>query len=293
MKGNVFDIQRYSIHDGKGIRTVVFLKGCPLRCKWCANPESWTLASQLFYKKSVCIHCHACVETCKNCEVTLENDEIKLHKCSDFAFVENCPTEALCVKGKWMEVEDVMQEIRKDLPFYQQSHGGVTISGGEPLLQHEFTLSLLKQCKAEGISTAVETTGYVDESILQNILPYVDLFLYDIKTMDNEKHKQWTGVENQRILKNLKMIAGKVDIMVRTPMIPNVNDTKEDIQQILEYLKSCGIHKYSLLPFHQYGSNKYEAIQIPYTMQDVGMHSEAYVEEMKCFVSNQGFSDEF
>ena len=292
MKGNVFDIQRYSIHDGKGIRTVVFLKGCPLRCKWCANPESWTLESQLFYKKSSCIHCHMCIDTCQNSEVTLENNEIKLQK-GNYDFVRVCPTEALCVKGTWMTVEEVMREIRKDLPFYKQSNGGVTFSGGEPLLQADFTLALLKQCKAEGISTAVETTGYVELSILDKILPYVDLFLYDVKTMNDEKHQYYTGVSNTKILSNLKYIAKKADIMVRTPMIPNVNDRYEDIQAILNYLKECNIHKYSILPFHQYGSNKYEALQIPYEMSGIAMHDEEYVNDVKLFIKKQGFSEEF
>lgn len=292
MKGNVFDIQRYSIHDGNGIRTVVFMKGCPLRCKWCANPESWKLESQLFYKKSNCIHCYMCIDTCQNSEVTLENNEIKISS-GNYDFVRVCPTESLCVKGKWMSVEEVMKEIRKDLPFYKQSNGGVTISGGEPLRQHEFTLELLKRCKEEGISTAVETTGHVDPKVLNESLPFVDLFLYDVKMMNSEDHKKWTGVGNELLLKNLKEISGKVNIMVRTPMIPNVNDTKEEIQKILDYLKICNIKKYSILPFHQYGSNKYEALQIPYQMHDVKMHSEEYINEIKEFVKKQGFIEEF
>ncbi len=292
MKGNVFDIQRYSIHDGNGIRTVVFMKGCPLRCKWCANPESWKLESQLFYKKSNCIHCHMCIDACQNSEVTLENNEIKISS-GNYDFVRVCPTESLCVKGKWMSVEEVMKEIRKDLPFYKQSNGGVTISGGEPLCQHEFTLELLKRCKEEGISTAVETTGHVDSKVLNEILPFVDLLLYDVKMMNSEDHKKWTGVGNELLLKNLKEISGKVNIMVRTPMIPNVNDTKEEIQKILDYLKICNIKKYSILPFHQYGSNKYEALQIPYQMHDVKMHSEEYINEIKVFVKKQGFIEEF
>ncbi len=292
MKGNVFDIQRYSIHDGKGIRTVVFLKGCPLRCKWCANPESWKLEPQLFYKKTSCIHCHMCIDTCQNSEVTLENDKIKLHN-GNYDFVRVCPTEALSVKGKWMTVDEVMNEIRKDIPFYKQSNGGVTISGGEPLRQFEFTKELLEVCKKEGIATAVETTGHVDTKALNEIVPFVDLFLYDIKMMDSDKHKEWTGVGNALILHNLKEISSKADIMVRTPMIPNVNDAKEDMQAILDYLKECNIKKYSILPFHQYGSNKYEAIQIPYKMHDVKMHSEEYVEEIKEYIKMQGFSEEF
>ena len=292
MRGNVFDIQRYSIHDGNGIRTVVFMKGCPLRCKWCANPESWKLESQLFYKKSSCIHCHMCVDSCKNSEVTLEDNEIKLHT-GDYDFVRVCPTEALCVKGNWMRVDEVMKEIRKDKAFYERSNGGITISGGEPLLQHEFTLELLKQCKLEGISTAIETTGHIKQEILEKVLPFVDLFLYDIKSMDTNVHKQYTGVGNEQILANLKYLSDKANIMVRTPMIPGVNDKKEDIEAITNYLKECNIRKYAVLPFHQYGSNKYDAIQIPYEMKDVKMHSEDYVNKIKEYITSQGFIDEF
>lgn len=272
MKGNVFDIQRYSIHDGKGIRTVVFMKGCPLRCKWCANPESWLLESQLFYKASTCIHCNLC---------------------NNFTDATKCPSEALCIKGKWMTVEEVMHEIRKDIPFYKRSNGGVTISGGEPLLQYEFTLELLKQCKEEGISTAIETTGFVDQAILTKVLPYVDLFLYDIKSMDSDIHKRWTGVDNHKILENLKYLANQADIMVRTPMIPEVNDKKEDIEAIMNFLKECNISKYALLPFHQYGSSKYEGLHLEYEMKHVKMHNEEYANAMKQYVKENGFSDEF
>ena len=290
--GIVFDIKRYAIHDGDGIRTTIFLKGCPLRCKWCANPESWKLESQLFYKKSSCIHCHMCVDSCRNNEVTLEDNEIKLHT-GDYDFVRVCPTEALCVKGNWMRVDEVMKEIRKDKAFYERSNGGITISGGEPLLQHEFTLELLKQCKLEGISTAIETTGHIKQEILEKVLPFVDLFLYDIKSMDTNVHKQYTKVGNEQILANLKYLSDKANIMVRTPMIPGVNDKKEDIEAITNYLKECNIRKYAVLPFHQYGSNKYDAIQIPYEMKEVKMHKEEYVNEIKEYILSKGFINEF
>ncbi len=297
MEGYVFDIQRYSIHDGAGIRTVVFLKGCPLRCKWCANPESWSLHPELFYIKSRCIGCKTCVGTCPNQEVISEGENIHVirEKCTeDVSWAGNCPTGALCVKGKRMETGEVFEEICKDLVFYRQSGGGVTFSGGEPLLQPEFVTEILRFCKEKGISTAVETTGYVSWKALEMALPYTDLFLYDVKTMDTEVHKKWTGLGNERILEHLKQLSGReADIMVRTPVIPNVNDRKEDIQAIMDYLKECQISKYNILPFHQYGSGKYESIGIPYEMADVKVPDEAYVQEMKNMIKEAGFSDQF
>lgn len=293
MTGNVFDIQRYSIHDGQGIRTVVFLKGCPLRCKWCSNPESWKAEPQLFYVRSRCIDCKTCVAVCQNREVEENGSSIKINweNCKgDYGWVEECPTGALCVKGRRMSAEEVMEEIRRDRIFYEYSGGGVTFSGGEPLLQEEFVLELLKTCREEGISTAVETSGSVSEETLRRVLPFVDLFLYDLKMMNSVKHKEWTGQDNKRILKNLKMLAEEgADITVRTPMIPGVNDSEEELLDIMEYLRACGIQKYSILPFHQYGSGKYESIGIPYELAWLGVHRGEAMNKRKAFISEQGF----
>ena len=237
IKGNVFDIQRYSIHDGPGIRTVVFLKGCPLRCKWCSNPESWNESPQLFYAASRCIGCRTCVTVCTNKEVTPEDRGVKIHwdrcKADKLDWVEQCPTKALTVKGKWMEISKVMSEIEKDIDFYRQSKGGITLSGGEPLLQPEFSYELLRLCNEKGIHTSVETTGCVPKENLEKILPVVDLFLYDIKLADTHKHKEWTGIGNEEILENLRWISKQSKkIFVRTPMIPEVNDKEQNILDI-------------------------------------------------------------
>ncbi|PWJ51858.1 glycyl-radical enzyme activating protein [Faecalicatena contorta] len=293
-QGNVFDIQRYSIHDGPGIRTVVFLKGCPLRCKWCSNPESWQEYPQLFYAASRCIGCMSCVENCPNGEVTAE-DGLKIHweKCrhENLQWTDVCPTKALSVKGKPMTTEEVFSEIMKDAAFYRRSNGGVTLSGGEPLLQADFAEGLLKMCKEEGIHTAVETTGFVSRGNLEKVLPYTNLFLYDLKSADSRVHKEWTGVDNHKIMENLQWLAGQgTDIFVRTPMIPGVNDKEQDILDIIEILQRNKICNYDILPFHQYGSAKYTSCGIEYTMQDVKAHEEEYVEKIRNMIRSYQLS---
>lgn len=293
MKAKVFDIQRYSIHDGRGIRTVVFLMGCPLRCKWCANPESWEDKPLLFYVKSRCIGCRTCVAACPNHEMAAEADHVRVcrENCSgEYAWVQDCPTGALGVKGKEMEVSEVLEEIRKDKVFYDRSGGGVTFSGGEPLLHKDFVLELLKACKAEGIQTAVETTGFIKEEDLLQVQPFTDLFLYDIKSMDTEVHRRWTGQGNEQILGNLRALAKTgAQIMVRTPVIPGVNDTEEDICEIMDFLEECGIRKYGILPFHQYGSGKYEAAGIPYALSGLQPPDEDYVGQISELIRRRGF----
>ncbi len=201
-----------------------------------------------------------------------------------------CPTEALSVKGEWMTVEEAFDEIIKDEVFYRQSGGGVTLSGGEPLMQSQFALELLKRVHEEGISTAVETTGAVSKEVLMGVMPYVNLFLYDFKHCDNDAHIKYIGASNNVIKSNLKALSeAGADIMVRTPLIPGVNDSKECIKQIMSTLKSCGIKKYSLLPFHQYGSGKYESIGIYYEFKELTAHDSEYVESLKEMIEKNGF----
>lgn len=298
MKGNVFDIQRYSIHDGRGIRTVVFLKGCPLRCKWCSNPESQQPMPSLFYSEANCIHCHTCVHACPDGEITVGPDGglvIDWEKCrnGDLSWVDQCPTNALRVKGGWMTPEDVVREVRKDMPFYG-ADGGVTFSGGEPLLQGQFVAETAAMCRAEGITTAVETTGCVSWEILDLVRPHIGQFLYDLKAMDPELHRKWVGADNRLILENLKRLAAcGADIMVRTPLIPGVNDREEEIDAILRYVKECGVRKYDVLPFHQYGSAKYQASGMPYSLGELQPPPAEQVERIREKIRAAGLSMEF
>lgn len=298
IKGMVFDIQRYSLHDGPGIRTIIFLKGCPLRCKWCSNPESQHTGPQLFFTKSRCIRCGHCVESCTNNEVTMTKDGIKVNwdavDNENLEWARVCPTEALSVKGEWMTVEEAFNEVIKDEVFYRQSGGGVTLSGGEPLLQSQFALELLKRVHEEGISTAVETTGAVSKEVLFAVMPYVDLFLYDFKHCDDEAHVKYIGASNNLIKSNLKALSeAGADIMVRTPLIPGVNDSKECIKEIMRILKAYGIKKYALLPFHQYGSGKYESIGMSYELKELSAHDSKYVEGLREMIEKDGFISSF
>jgi len=294
VKGLVFDIQRYSLHDGPGIRTIIFLKGCPLKCKWCSNPESQQTGPQLFFTKSRCIRCGLCVKSCPNNEVVMTKDGIRVNwdavDNTNLQWTKACPTGALSIKGEWMTVEEAFYEIMKDEVFFRQSGGGVTLSGGEPLMQSQFAFELLKKVQEEGISTAVETTGAVQKEVLLAVAPYVDLFLYDFKHCDNDAHIKYIGASNTLIKSNLKALAeAGADIMVRTPLIPGINDSKECIAGIMGTLKSFGIKKFSLLPFHQYGSGKYESIGACYELKGLSVPDSEHVESLKNMIEKEGF----
>ena len=254
MKATVFDIERNSYVDGPGIRTAVFFKGCNLRCAWCHNPESQSPKPQMMFYKNKCMGCGKCREKCPH---NLESCDL-CGKCSLF-----CPQDARDICGKEYTVDEVLKEVLKDKAFYETSGGGVTFSGGECMLQIEFLTKILKACKENGIHTAVDTAGHVPFEIFERIIPYTDLFLYDVKCFDSDKHRQYTGVENQLILKNLKsLLAKSTPVWIRIPIIPTVNDTEEELQRIKEYLSSCGIpEKVELLPYHAMGEHKYAALR--------------------------------
>ena len=253
MKATIFDIQRNSYVDGPGIRTTVFFKGCNLRCLWCHNPESQSPKPQMMFFKNKCTGCGKCKEKCPN---ALEKCEL-CGKCTIY-----CPHDAREICGKEYTVDEVMREILKDKIFYENSGGGVTFSGGECMLQIDFLEEILKACKENGIHTAVDTAGHVPYERFERILPYTDLFLYDIKCFDSEKHKQYTGVGNELILENLKrLLATDKSVWIRIPIIPTVNDTEEEIRSIRSFLLFCGTpEKVELLPYHAMGEHKYAAI---------------------------------
>ena len=250
-KAMIFDIQRNSFVDGPGIRTTVFFKGCNLRCKWCHNPESQSFEKQMMFYKDKCTGCGKCREVCPN----------HLKKCDFCGKCElYCPADARKVCGREYTPAEVFAEVIKDKAFYDNSGGGVTFSGGECMLQLDFLREILEKCKSEGIHTAVDTAGNVPWKSFEKILPFTDLFLYDIKAFGAELHRKGTGVSNELILENLKNLSGRADIIVRIPVIGGYNDNDEEIRQIADFLKQIKIIKAELLPYHAMGEHKYTAL---------------------------------
>ena len=259
--GIVFDIKRYAIHDGPGIRTTVFLKGCLLNCPWCHNPEGKAREQEIMWWKERCEGCKDCQSVCTKDAISFSDgslilDKTKCDLCGACTAV--CSSEALKLVGQKMTVDQVMREIEKDIAFYDESGGGVTLSGGEPLLQPDFSDSLLTACKELGIHTAVDTCGHMDSEILLRISRHVDLFLYDLKVIDDDKHRKFTGVSNGLIMKNLKNLSDSgQQIIVRFPLVPGVNDSQKDIHELGEFVSSLkGVRELNILPYHKGGAEK-------------------------------------
>ncbi|MFW6309314.1 MAG: glycyl-radical enzyme activating protein [bacterium] len=262
IKGTIFDIQRFSIHDGPGIRTTVFFKGCPLNCLWCHNPESINKYPELSYDKLKCIGCNLCLEVCSQKAIINNVKDEKIHyreRClSCWQCVQECPANALKIQGEKYNLKDVFREVKEDLPFYEESGGGVTLSGGEPTVQIEFCRELLKKCKSEGIHTALDTSGYSTWNNLKSILPFLDLILFDLKHMEASRHKKLTGVSNQLILDNLTKINREgIPVDVRIPVIPGYNDSKQNLSSTANFINNLeNIKKVTLLKYHQLGLSK-------------------------------------
>lgn len=267
MKGVITEIERFALKDGPGIRTTVFFKGCNMACKWCHNPETLPLKPQLMTYPEKCIGCGACVKACKFGAREIVGGALRYNRsaCTNCgACASHCFTGALVMAGKEMTVDEVMAEVLQDQPYYRNSGGGVTLSGGEVSTQPEFACELLQALKAAGISTAIETNLYAPWAVYQSLLPLVDLIMFDIKIFDPELHKKWTGVNNQRILENAKKVADLgIPFLVRTPVIPGVNDTEEEIGRIAEFVGQLGgAQYYELLLFNPLGESKYNALEM-------------------------------
>ena len=263
--GIVFDIQKFSLHDGPGIRTTVFLKGCGLRCWWCHNPESQQPRPELLLRTELCIQCGACVGECPQAAIQPDGprfitDRDVCARCG--SCVATCAANARELVGQEMTVEQVMDVVLRDIMFYDESGGGVTFSGGEPLLQGDFVLDLLAACKAHELHTVVDTCGYANTDILARVRPYVDLFLYDVKVLDDARHREVTGASNTLILDNLRYLAEhQHPVLVRVPLIPNINDDEHNLRQLGELVRSMpNIQGVNVLPYHKLGQDKHERL---------------------------------
>jgi pyruvate formate lyase activating enzyme len=291
-RGLVFNIQKYSLHDGSGIRTLVFLKGCPLRCVWCSNPEGQSCAPQLAYDERKCIGRQACEDACrKACEVDAiaARDDGKVSivadrctACGECVLV--CPSRALERLGDSLTVDEVLEIVERDSAFYARSGGGLTLSGGEPLTQPEFSARLLETAQARGIDTAIETTGYAHWSDVERVCRHANQVFYDVKSIDSAKHREGTGVENARILDNLRRLCETfptLPVVVRTPVIPTFNDSPAEIRAIADFL--VGLPRpvrYELLPYHRFGEAKYRELGRDYPLPEVQPPSEEQMAEL-------------
>lgn len=292
-RGLVFNIQRYSLHDGPGIRTTVFLKGCPLNCWWCHNPESKQTAIEFSYQPSLCIKCFLCQNNCPKGAILflkngLERDEKACDGCRSCE--KNCPSGSIEWIGKVMTVQEVMAEIERDRIFYDESRGGVTFSGGEPLMQGEFLYQLLLECKDRGIHTAVDTSGYAPWSLFERISSLTDLFLFDIKHIDDTVHRKTTGVSNKIILENLERLNGiHKQINVRLPIIPEINDNT-NLTKTCQLLHKMQLKDINILPYHNMGIDKYKKMKEIYPLAGTVVHSADKVKEIAEDIKKWGFN---
>lgn len=265
LQATIFNIMKYSIHDGPGIRTTVFFKGCPLRCQWCHNPESISPEPQELFYENKCVHCGRCDEGLP------------------------CLSGARETVGYTITANELMEKLRRDNIFYEQSGGGVTFSGGEPFYQREFLIEMLKRCKDELIHTAVDTSGFTRTEFITEAAKYAGLFLYDIKFASSDKHEKYTGVPNTVILENLRTISGMTKIFVRIPVIPGINDDKEEMTKICLAIKGLAIDEVNLLPYHNIQTEKYKRLGQEYLLNDVPSGDTADLEGLRALFGSYGF----
>jgi len=295
VKGVIFNIQNYSIHDGPGIRTTVFLKGCPLRCLWCQNPESISFQPVIFFNAEKCTGCGSCVVACPEGAIEIVEGKSKtnrelckgLGKCG-----EVCPNEARSLMARCVTAGEVFEEVNKDALFYQHSGGGVTLSGGEPTAQPEFAIAILKLCREAGIHTALDTSGYATWETLERVLRYVDLVLYDFKHMDPQEHKRLTGVPNDLILNHAKKIRNELNLpmLARVPILPGYNDSPENLEKTARFIAhELGANiKVHLLPYHRLGETKYERLEAPKRLISLEPPSDERMEKLKTLFESFG-----
>jgi len=292
--GWVFDIKRYALHDGPGIRTTVFFKGCPLRCSWCHNPESWKAGPESSLRQVRCVRCGRCVEACENGAIRLVDSRpvtdadvcVLCGRC-----VANCLADAREIIGRKMTAAQVIAEVEKDLIFYDQSGGGVTFSGGEPLMQGDFLLALLRECRSRGLHTVVDTTCYCDAGLLRNVAEQTDLFLCDIKHMDSAQHERYTGVGNEVILENIRNLAqaGK-RIIIRFPIVPGFNDNSDNIETTAQFVKSLRtVGRIDILPYNRGGLEKSVRLSDEFSLMQTQVPDEQKMNSIADILRERGF----
>jgi len=292
--GLIFDIKRFAVHDGPGIRTTIFLKGCPLSCWWCHNPEGLLNQKEIIYYDYKCMNCGKCTDICsldaikKNDTNNIRN-QVLCESCGKC--VEVCPTASQQLIGKQYSTEEIINEIEKDLVYFKSSSGGVTFSGGEPLMQPIFLKDVLKQCKNKGIHTALDTSGYTSKYILNSIINYVDLFLYDVKIIDNNQHEKYTGVSNKIIFKNLKTLeSNKKNIILRFTIVKGITDTRENINSVLNLVSSLKkIYQIDLLTFHNV-KEKYFRLGKEYKLNNMLSPTNDEISDIKDQFLQRGFN---
>jgi pyruvate formate lyase activating enzyme len=289
----IFDLKKYSIHDGPGIRTTVFFKGCPLRCWWCHNPEGQSPRVELLLRPSRCIRCGACVEACPNGAVSWDGDRPLTDRqlCQHCGVcTETCFAEARQLAGRQMELNQVLAEIEADRPFYEASGGGVTLSGGEPLFQSEFARQLLAACQQRDLHTALDTCGFAAWEVLDSLRACVDLFLYDIKLVDDRAHQRYTGVSNRLILENLRRLSALGHaIRLRVPLIPGINDDPPSLEGIARLAAGLPVLQgLDLLPYHRLGADKYARLEKAYPLAAAEAPGQERMQEIAYFIESHG-----
>lgn len=269
LKATIFDIKRFAVHDGPGIRTTLFIKGCPLNCKWCHNPEGIEASRQLWYFKNQCLKCGECVPACPVGALSLGEDGITMDRelCDNCGLcTEVCPTAALHFLGNIMDVDEIEKELLRDLPFFEESKGGITLSGGEPFSKPELLKDILTRMRAKGIHCVVETSLFTSTTVLKSILPLVDMFLTDIKIIDSAAHLEHAAVPNEQILENFRILADSdKDVLVRVPIIPGFTDAKENLEGIADFLNTLSRKlPLELMNFNPLARDKFRILGRPY-----------------------------